>query len=120
LKFLLDQSADARLVSHLHARGHDATRIGKEYPHGLPDSRVLDIAHAEGRILITADLDFGDLVFRLQRPHTGVILFRLGDYAELDLRTERLDLVLGQYADQLDQFIVVTRLGVRVRRVGRA
>ena len=44
-----------------------------------------------------------------------MILARLGDYAELDLRIERLDHVLVEYADQLDEFIVVTRLGVRVR-----
>ena len=115
MKFLLDQSAAARLAPYLQSLSHDAIRIGKEYPHGLPDARVLAIAHAEQRILIAADRDFGELVFRLRQPHAGVILLRLGDYAELELRIERLNHVLMHYSDQLDQFIVVTRRSVRVR-----
>ncbi len=115
MRFLLDQSADARLVSYLQSLGHNALRIGKEYPHGLPDARVLAIAHAERRILITADRDFGELVFRLRQPHAGVILFRLGDYAELPPRIERLNHVLSHYGDRLNQFVVVTRRSVRVR-----
>lgn len=116
MRFLLDQSADARLVPYLKARGHDATRVGKEYPHGLADALVLAIAHAERRILIAADRDFGDLVVRLGQPHAGVILFRLGDYAELSTKIERIDHVLTRYRDQLDSFLVVTRRSVRVRR----
>jgi predicted nuclease of predicted toxin-antitoxin system len=116
VRFLLDQSADARLIPHLTACGHDAVRIGREYPHGLPDARVLTVAHAEQRILITADLDFGELVARMRLPHAGVILFRLGDYAELALKVERLDHILTHYGDQLGQFLVVTRTTVRVRR----
>ena len=116
MRFVVDQSADAGLILHLRAHGHDATRIAKDYPHGLPDARVLDIAHSEDRILITADLDFGDLVFRQRLPHAGVVLFRLGDFAELSLWIARLDHVLAEYSDQVDQFIVVTRRAVRVRR----
>jgi predicted nuclease of predicted toxin-antitoxin system len=116
VRFLIDQSADARLLPHLVTGGHDVARVGKEYPHGLPDDQVLAIAHRERRILIADDRDFGELVFRLRQPHAGVILFRLGDFAELELKIERLDHVLDQYADQLDQFIVVTRQTVRVRR----
>jgi predicted nuclease of predicted toxin-antitoxin system len=77
MRFLLDQSADARLGPHLHGRGHDVTRVGKEYPHGIPDDEVLAIAHRERRILIADDRDLGELIFRLRQPHAGVILFRL-------------------------------------------
>jgi predicted nuclease of predicted toxin-antitoxin system len=53
MRFLLDESAEARLAAFLTARGHDATRI-----------------------LITNDKDFGELVVRERHPHAGVILFR--------------------------------------------
>ena len=43
----------------------------------LDDRVVLTIAHDVGRILITNDRDFGELVFRQRRPHAGAILFRL-------------------------------------------
>ena len=63
MRFLLDQSSDARLIPHLRSLGHEATRIARDYPAGLPDSEVLAVAHREERILITDDRDFGELVF---------------------------------------------------------
>ena len=116
MRFLLGQSADARLIAHLTEQGHGATRVAKDYPHGLPDTQVLAIARAEGRILITDDPDFGELVLRLGQTHAGVIFLRLGPHADLAFRIAQLDHVLTHYADQLDQFIAVTSRAVRVRR----
>lgn len=116
MKFLLDQSTDARLLSFLHAAGHDAKRIGADFPGGLPDQDVLSLATGEQRILITDDRDFGELVFRLRHPHTGVIFLRLGEDAELTTKWERLEHVMTTYHDQLDQFLVVTLKRIRVRR----
>jgi predicted nuclease of predicted toxin-antitoxin system len=81
VKILLDESADARLQPYLRSNGYDASRIAREHPAGLPDREVLALAVAEQRILLTADHDFGELVFRQGQAHEGVILFRLGDYA---------------------------------------
>jgi predicted nuclease of predicted toxin-antitoxin system len=113
MRFLLDQSTDARLGVHFRSLGHDATRIGTEHPAGLSDRSVLAIAEREGRILITDDRDFGDLVVRSQQPHAGIIYLRLGPYAELPIKIERLDYVLTHYATQLDQLLVVTLRRVR-------
>ena len=115
MRFLLDQSADARLIAVLHHRGHDAIRVGRELPPGLPDTDVLAFAVQANRILITDDRDFGELVFRRLKPHTGVIYLRLGPDATLPIMTARLGYVLDHYADQLDEFLVVTRHEVRVR-----
>ena len=115
MRFLPDQSTDARLLTHLRNLGHDATRIGADYPAGISDLQVLALAHAEGRILITDDRDFGELVVRSKQPHAGVIFLRLGAYAELSTKMDRLDYVLTHYATQLDQFLVVTLQKVRVR-----
>lgn len=115
MNFLLDQSADARLAPWLTAQGHDAVRIGRDYPHGLPDEEVLAIARREGRILITNDRDFGELVFKRGHLHTGVIYLRLPTY-HLPTVQEAVARVLSEHAQELDQFLVVTPRGVRVRR----
>lgn len=116
MKFLLDENVDARLKTHLTALCHDVTRVGSDYPRGLPDRDVLSTAQAEGRILITNDRDFGELVFRLRQPHQGVILLRLGGYVPLTTLIQRLDDVLARYGDQLEHFIVVTQRTIRLRR----
>lgn len=115
MRFLLDQSSDARLIPHLRSLGHDATRIARDYPAGLPDDEVLAIAHREARVLVTDDSDFGELVFRHLHPHSGVIYLRLGDDADLTMKRERIDHVLGVYAEHLDRFLVVSRDRVRMR-----
>lgn len=76
---------------------------------------MLTIAQQEQRILITEDRDFGELVFRRRRPHTGVIYLRLPPM-ELKPRIARVQEVLDRYSDRLDQFVVVTEKTVRVRR----
>ncbi|MGE3272265.1 MAG: DUF5615 family PIN-like protein, partial [Chloroflexota bacterium] len=77
MRFLLDESAVARLLPFLRSRGDDATRIAGDYPAGLADRAVLALAAEEERILITADRDFGELIFCLGLPHQGVISFDL-------------------------------------------
>lgn len=115
MKFLLDESADFPLAAHLASLGHDVTAISHDYPGAISDREVLAIAQTEQRILITNDHDFGELVFRRQLPHAGVILFRLGA-EDLAIKVRWLDYAITRYADRLDQFMVITERGIRVRR----
>ena len=115
MRVLLDQSVDARLLPFLTSLGHDAVRIGHDYPPGLPDEEVLAIAHREGRILITNDRDFGELVFVHGQAHAGVIYLRL-PYSDLPLTQQRLTDVLAHHSAALDQFITVSRTRIRIRR----
>ena len=48
----------------------------------MTDDVVLARAYGEGVILITADKDFGELVYRQRRPHAGVLLLRLAGLDE--------------------------------------
>jgi predicted nuclease of predicted toxin-antitoxin system len=80
MRFLLDQSAEARIGTFLVSIGHDATRVGRDHPPGLPDEQVLAIAVSESRILITNDSDFGELIFKQLHAHTGVIYLAHGGY----------------------------------------
>lgn len=113
LRFLVDESGDARVADHLRTLGFDATTVAGDYRPGLRDDEVLALAHSEGRILITDDRHFGDLVVRHGHLHVGVILLRL-DTTTLPVRLARIDYVLEHYADRLDRFLVVTRDRVRV------
>lgn len=44
---------------------------------GISDDAVLDIANRESAVLVTADKDFGEIVFRQGRSSGGVVLIRL-------------------------------------------
>lgn len=115
MRFLLDESADARIRFHLQSLGHDVVGIAREYPASLSDSEVLTISYRTSRILVTSDRDFGGLVFVDEHQHAGVIYLRLGSSPPLATTTARLDAVLSQHAHELDRFLVVTPNMVRVR-----
>ena len=115
MKFLLDQSADFRLIPYLRKQKHDVIAISRDYPPGLPDEDVLTIARDEKRILIVADRDFGELIFHQELSHKGVIFFRLPG-ATLQTKSEHLNTVLTDYQAHLErgEFLVVTPGRVRV------
>lgn len=114
MRFLLDESADFPLGAYLIAQGHNVTYIARDYPHGLSDRAILEITVVEERILITNDRDFGELVFHRKLPHAGIVLFRLGEESILT-KIYWLEVVLRQYSDQLQHFLVVNDRGIRVR-----
>ena len=75
VKFLVDECTGKRLSNLLNAAGYDAIFVGDWKP-SASDEEVLDKANKERRVLITDDKDFGELVFRLEKPSSGVILIR--------------------------------------------
>jgi len=75
IKFLVDECTGKRLSNLLNAAGYDTIFVDDWRP-SAPDDEVQDKANKEGRVLITDDKDFGELVFRLEKPSSGVILIR--------------------------------------------
>jgi uncharacterized protein with PIN domain len=115
MRFLLDQNAEARIAAFLRAQGHDVTRVGQDYPPGLPDDEILAIARQEQRILITNDRDFGELVFRHKLSHAGVLYFRLPLDTDASVKLKRLEELLVTQQAELGRFIVITPHAIRVR-----
>ena len=62
-------------MSSLRDDGHDVTHVLEKIA-GATDDEVLLAAYDEGRILLTEDKDFGELVYRLKKPSRGIILLR--------------------------------------------
>ena len=80
----------------------------------LDDSDVLSLAVEDDRILVTADKDFGEMVFRERRLHRGIILPRLADERS-SKKLEVLNRLFQQHSDHLpDNFVVVTESTVRI------
>ena len=82
---------------------------------GAPDRTVLARAQAERRVVLTTDLDFGELAFRSGLPAgCGVVLIRL-DWEQPD--SDNLAIVAGLTSrdDRAGVFAVIERDRVRVR-----
>lgn len=77
LKFLLDENLSQETASFLHALGYDTKTIAQFRLTGAEDQKVADKAAATKRILITLDLDFGEMYYFGTSKKLGVVILRL-------------------------------------------
>lgn len=103
MRFLVDESVDPRLAAYLNQNGHEAVLVLTEPGQGASDLDVLAYAAASGRVLLTNDQGFGELVFRRRLPHAGVILFRM-QRVPTGQRRAALEAVLRDHAANLLSF----------------
>jgi predicted nuclease of predicted toxin-antitoxin system len=118
MRFLADAGISPRTVADLVREGHDAVHVRMLQMHRAPDQVILDHAASEARIVLTFDLDFGDLLALGVRDRPSVILFRLSDERP-DAVNRRLRAVLAEQATALaaGALILVEDARYRVRRL---
>jgi predicted nuclease of predicted toxin-antitoxin system len=118
MQFVADESVDQPIVQTLREAGYDVLYVAELAP-GLDDAAVLDSANREGRLLLTADKDFGKIVVREQRLSTGVILLRLAGLS--NQRKAMLTLrAIQENSDRLAGHLLVIGAGqVRIRPIQR-
>lgn len=117
MKFLADMGVAMRIVQWLRDNGHDAVHLREENLHRLPNGLIFEKAHAEKRILLTFDLDFGEIVALSGENQGSVILFRLRNTRTLHV-IERLEKVLRDSAQTIEDgaIVVVEETRHRIRR----
>ena len=76
MTFLADEGVDRQIVERLRLDGHEVSYVAEMAP-GIMDEVVLRESRDSSSVLITADKDFGELVFRQRQASTGVLLVRL-------------------------------------------
>jgi predicted nuclease of predicted toxin-antitoxin system len=114
MNLVADESVDRPVVERLRADGHDVIYIADLQP-GATDDIVLQTANDRGAVLVTADKDFGELVYRLRRVTSGVILIRLAGLS-LDAKAETVSTALGEHAAEMaGGFSVIAPGNVRIR-----
>jgi predicted nuclease of predicted toxin-antitoxin system len=114
MKFLADECCDSGVVASLRADGHDVAYV-IEGQAGISDDDVLQSAFDEGRILLTEDKDFGELVYRLNKPTRGIVLLRI-NVQERREKWLRLKALIDGYEARLPgNFVVVDMNKFRFR-----
>ena len=88
-----------RAVARLRERGHDVVYVAETAP-AEGDAEIMRRAQADGRLLLTEDKDFGDLVFRRGGELPGIVLLRI-DPAMHDLKRRRLETAIERFGDGL-------------------
>ena len=106
MQFLADMGVDMRVVEWLRNNGHDAKHLREEGLHRMPDGEIFTKAIRENRIIMTFDLDFGEIVALSKGKKTTVILFRLHN-TRTSYLLRRLSAVLKDTTKALEEGAVV-------------
>jgi predicted nuclease of predicted toxin-antitoxin system len=117
MKFLLDQDVYALTEHFLREQGYDVATASKLGLSRAQDSDLLKAAGEQGRIFVTRDRDYGNLVFVLG-VGKGVIYLRILP-SDMDEVHAELKKVLETYSeDELAKsFFVVEKGRHRIRKV---
>jgi predicted nuclease of predicted toxin-antitoxin system len=114
MNLLADESIDLPIVAHLRQLGHRVWYVAEMNP-GLSDEAVLQLAQDEQALLLTADKDFGELVFRWRQVSSGVILVRLAGLPA-QRKAEIVAAAIALHGESLaTAFSVISKQNVRIR-----
>ena len=117
MKFKLDENMPADMATYLRESGHEVADLMEEGLAGDDDPLVLAVAMAEGRILLTFDLDFADVRRYAPSTHAGIVVFRLHDQRWRTLQGPVTRLVAGGKLEDLQRGLaIVDETRVRYKR----
>ena len=119
MKFLVDNALSPQVAELLQAAGHDAVHVRAKGLHHAPDSIVFEAALTDGRVLISADTDFGALLTLGQLNRPSVILLRHGSPRRPDEQASLLLANLAALAEDLERgaIVVLRQNRIRIRRL---
>ena len=115
MNLVCDESVESHVVERLRGDGHAVVYVAELSP-GMTDDEVLAEANARLAQLITADKDFGELVFRQGRDNSGVVLIRLAGLPPHSKARSVTEVITAHSAELTGAFTVISPGLVRIRR----
>jgi predicted nuclease of predicted toxin-antitoxin system len=118
VRFLADMGVSQGVVEWLRSAGHDAMHLRDEGLNRLPNGEIFQKGFIEHRVVLTFDLDFGEIVAASEGRVVSVVLFRLHNTRTGHV-IRRFQAVLEQSSAELQSgaIIVVEDGRHRVRRL---
>lgn len=118
MKFLADAGISPKTISFLNAAGHDAVHVREIGLQLATDAEIVLRARQEDRVVLTFDLDFGEILALGVADSPSVVIFRLSDETSVAVNS-RLGAVIAERGPDLEQgvLILVEDSRYRMRRL---
>ena len=107
MKFRADMGISLRTVEFLNDLGHDAVHLSEQDLGRLSDPSILKKARDEDRVLLTHDLDFGELMAASGANLPSVVVFRLRDMRPAGVNAHLREAVT-KYHEMLENGAIVS------------
>lgn len=93
MKFLANENFPQPSIEILRKSGFNVLSVYESF-RGISDEEVINIARAEGRIILTFDKDYGELIFKQHRtPPLGVVFFRYKGKYPTEIADKLIDII---------------------------
>ena len=108
MRFLLDMGISYKVALWLNNIGHNAVHLNDEGLHDLPDHFIIEKAINENRIILTADMDFRQIVASAKIDSVSIIQFRLADFSPANV-TLKLGIICEKFREELSaNYVIIT------------
>lgn len=79
MRFKVDENLHAEVADLLRQNGHDAVTVYDQQMQGQVDDDVAAVCRQEGRVIVTQDLDFSNVLTYPPEDYAGLVVLRLHD-----------------------------------------
>ncbi len=118
MKLLADECIERSIVRQLRNDGFIVDAVAELIP-GASDTSIIELANEKRELLLTADKDFGELVFRQRKISHGIILIRLHGLSG-KVKGELVAQALREHQDKLaGSFTVIEPTQIRISSYGK-
>ena len=114
MEIIADESVDFGIIKEFRKNDIEVYSIS-ENNSGIDDIEVLKIAVNKKLLLLTEDKDFGELTYRLQHKHTGILLIRLIKVPRNERITTVVNVVIKHFFDLKNKFSVIDERSLRIK-----
>ena len=115
MNLLADEGVDRQIVERLRQSGYAVQYVAEMDP-GIDDATVLGRANESGAVLLTQDKDFGELAYRQNLVHNGIVLLRLAGMSPDQRAVVVFDAISQRSQEMTGAFAVVSAGHVRIRK----
>jgi predicted nuclease of predicted toxin-antitoxin system len=77
MRFKVDESLHAEIAALLRERGYDALTVFDQDLRGHSDREIANLSQSEGRIPVSLDLDFSNILMFSPDKYPGLVVLRL-------------------------------------------
>ena len=118
MRFLVDMALSPKTAVFLRNLGYEAVRANEVGLARAKDAEILEYASENDMVVITADLDFGEILAYTKRNKPSVIVFRLRDPSPAHVNS-LLSSILPHVEESLRRgsIVIVEDKRVRIREL---
>ena len=115
--FLVDEDLPLSLACAMRDAGWSTSHVREVGLRGAPDAQVIARAKEHGEVLVTADLEFANIVAYPPGSHAGIVVVRLSTEIPVRDRVATVVQAIGSLGDlRLDgNLLIIERHRVRFR-----